>query len=302
MIKKYSGVVVPMVTPFTEKEEIDGAAVKRICENFVNNGVSPLLLGTTGESTSVSPENSQALVKAAVKAINKKVIVYAGLSGNCVKQNIESAQAYIDLGVDVIVSILPNYYPLTPQQMYDYYIKIADAVSCPVMIYNIPATTNMSIPLDIVVKLSEHPNICGFKDSERDEQRIEKCLSMFSDREDFSYFVGVAKYSAIALRKGADGIIPSTANFTPVMFRQLYEFSLAGKWDEAERIQNETNEIAKIYQEGRTLGQSLPAMKTMMSVLGICSPYSVLPLTTPSLDEQNEIIAATKEIMKKYSI
>lgn len=218
------------------------------------------------------------------------------------KQNIESAQAYIDLGVDVIVSILPNYYPLTPQQMYDYYIKIADAVSCPVMIYNIPATTNMSIPLDIVVKLSEHPNICGFKDSERDEQRIEKCLSMFSDREDFSYFVGVAKYSAIALRKGADGIIPSTANFTPVMFRQLYEFSLAGKWDEAERIQNETNEIAKIYQEGRTLGQSLPAMKTMMSVLGICSPYSVLPLTTPSLDEQNEIIAATKEIMKKYSI
>jgi len=302
MVKKYSGVVVPMITPFTEKGKIDSAAVVRICQNFVDNGVSPFLLGTTGESTSVSPESSKLLVKTAIKAINRKVLVYAGLSGNCVNQNIKSAKTYIDFGVDVIVTVLPSYYPLSSQQMYDYYIKIADSSSCPVMIYNIPSTTNMSIPLDVVQKLSEHPNICGFKDSERNEQRMGKCIKMFSEREDFSYFVGCAIFSAISLRKGADGIVPSGANFTPKMFRQLYDFSLAGKWDEAERIQNETNEIAKIYQDGRTLGQSLPALKTMMSVLGLCSAYTILPLTTPSVDEQNAIITATKEIMKKYEI
>lgn len=302
MKKKYSGVVVPMVTPFTDKEEIDSSSIVRICQNFADNGVSPLLLGTTGESTSLSAEDSELIVKTAVKTINTKVLIYAGLSGNSVKQNIKSANRYAGLGADVIVSILPNYYPLTPQQMNDYYIRIADTTSCPVMIYNIPATTNMSIPLDVVDRLSGHPNICGFKDSERDEQRMEKCINMFSGREDFSYFVGCAKFSAISLRKGADGIIPSTGNFTPGMFKHLYDLSLAKKWDEAEKIQNETDEIAKIYQGGRTLGQSLPALKTMMSVLGLCSPYTIMPLTTPSLEEQDDIIAATKEILKKYAV
>ena len=302
MTKKYSGVVVPMVTPFTEIGEIDVPAIIRISQNFVNSGVSPLLLGTTGESTSVSPDDSRLFVKTAVDAIKGKVLVYACLSGNCVKQNIETAKTYIDLGVDVIVSVLPCYYPLTSQQMFDYYTKIADTLPCPVMIYNIPATTKMSIPVDVVERLSEHPNICGFKDSERDEQRMEECLRIFAGREGFSYFTGYAKFSAVSLRNGADGIIPSTANFTPRMFKELYDLSLLGKWDEAERIQVETSEIAKIYQDGRTLGQSLPALKTMMSVLGLCSPYSILPLTTPSLEEQNEIIAATREIMKKYSV
>ena len=302
MTKKYSGVVVPMVTPFTENGEIDVPATIRICRNFANNDVSPLLLGTTGESTSVSPEDSRIFIKTAVDAINEKVLVYACLSSNCVKQNIDSAKIYIDLGVDVIVSVLPCYYPLTSQQMYDYYLGLADNVSSPVMVYNIPATTKMSIPIEIVQKLSEHPDICGFKDSERDEQRMAECLRIFAGREDFSYFTGFAKFSAISLKKGADGIIPSTANFTPRMFKQLYDFSLEGKWDEAERIQTETSEIARIYQEGRTLGQSLPALKTMMSVLGLCSPFSIPPLTTPSLKEQNEIVAATREIMKKYSI
>lgn len=302
MTKKYCGVVVPMVTPFTEIGEIDIPATIRISQNFLENGVSPLLLGTTGESTSVSTDDSRLFVKTAVDAIKGKVLVYACLSSNCVKQNIESAKMYIDLGVDVIVSVLPSYYPLTSNQMYDYYIKLAEIESCPLMIYNIPATTKMSIPIEVVQKLSEHPNICGFKDSERDIQRMEKCLRIFASREDFSYFTGFTKFSVISLKNGADGIIPSTGNFTPRMFKELFELSLQGKWDEAERIHIKTSEIAKIYQEGRTLGQSLPALKTMMSVLGLCSPYSVLPLTTTSLKEQNEIIESTKEIMKKYSI
>jgi dihydrodipicolinate synthase/N-acetylneuraminate lyase len=302
MKKKYSGVVIPMVTPFTGNGEIDSLAVEKICKSFTAQGCSTLLLGTTGESASLSPAQGKSLVRAAVSAINKKTTVYAGISGNCVSQNIDTAKACIELGVDVIVPILPHYYTLTSEQMHDYYIMMADALGCPVMVYNIPATTGMSIPLEIVEKLSLHPGICGFKDSERDEIRMEKCLSMFSGREDFSYFSGVARYATIALRKGADGIIPSTANLIPGLFRKLYDFSLAGNWGEAERLQNESDEIAKIYQEGRTLGQSLPALKTMMGVVGLCGPFSVPPLTTPPEHEQNEIRVATIEILKKYEI
>ena len=302
MTKTYAGVIIPMVTPFTKEGKIDVEATKRICNYFVNNGVSPLLLGTTGESTSVPAKDGKLFVKTAVEAINNRVTVYANLSGNCVQENIESAKAYLDYGTDVIVSILPCYYPLTPQQMIDYYLTLADSLNAPVMVYNIPATTNMSIPVEVVQELSKHPNIFGFKDSERDELRMEKCVNIFAGREDFSYFTGFAKLSASSLRKGADGIIPSTGNFIPKMFKQLYDYALQGNWDEAERLQFETGEIAKIYQEGRTLGQSLPALKTMMSVLGLCEPYSILPLTTPSLEEQKNIIGETKKMIEKYSI
>lgn len=302
MKKKYRGVVVPMVTPFTKEGKLDTSAVAKICQRFVEFGVSPLLLGTTGESTSVSISDSRLLVKTAVEAIKGQVKVYAGLCGSCVSQNIENAKSYVDIGADVLVSTLPSYYPLTPSQMLSYYERFADSVTQPIMIYNITATTHMSIPLDVVLTLSKHPNVKGFKDSERDELRMQECVNLFRNREDFSYFVGCAAFSAAALKLGADGIVPSTANFTPKMFKQLYDFSIAEKWEEAEKMQNETNEIAKVYQSNRTLGQSLQALKVMMSALDLCQPVAIPPLTDLTDNEQEGVLRATTIIMQKYQI
>lgn len=302
MSKEFCGIVVPMITPFTHEGKLDILAVEKICQRFVESGVSPFLLGTTGESTSVSSKDSRLLVKAAVDAVKGKVTVYAGLCGNSVSKNIDNAKNYIDLGADVLVSTLPSYYPLTPDQMKLYFETLAENVSKPVIMYNIPATTNMSIPLEVIQTMSLHPNIIGFKDSERDAQRVEQCAKMFRDREDFFYFLGYAALSSVALKLGADGLVPSTANFAPKMFKQLYDFSLAGQWEEAERMQRETNEIAQIYQNGRTLGESLQALKVMMSALDLCQPYAIPPLTNLSIDEQNSILKATKIIIQKYQI
>lgn len=302
MKKKYRGVIAPMITPFTKEGKLNISAVVKICQRFVEFGVSPLLLGTTGESTSVSISESRLLVKTAVEAIKGKVNVYAGLCGSCVSQNIENAKSYVDLGADVIVSPLPSYYPLTPSQMGSYYEKLADSVSQSIMMYNIPSTTHMSIPLDVVQAISKHPNVKGLKDSERGAQRMEECVQMFREREDFSYFSGDASLSSVVLKLGADGIVPSTANFTPKMFKQLYDFSLAGQWEEAERMQRETNEIAQIYQSGRTLGESLQALKVMMSALDLCQPIAIPPLTDLTDNEQKEVLRATKIIMQKYQI
>jgi 4-hydroxy-tetrahydrodipicolinate synthase len=302
MIKKYSGIVVPMVTPITEEGKIDLISVEKICLRFVEFGVSPFLLGTTGESPSLTSKNSHILIKKAVESISGKVNVYVGISGNCVSQNINRARVYQDLGVDILVSTLPCYYPLSAYQMRNYFEILAESVDKPVIMYNIPSTTNMSIPLEIVKDLSDHYNIIGFKDSERDVQRMEKCIEMFRDREDFSYFLGYAALSSIALKLGADGLVPSTANFTPGMFKKLYDYSLNEQWEEAERIQMETDEIAKIYQNGRTLGESLQALKVMLSALDLCQPIAIPPLTNLPFEEQQEILKATKRIMQKYQI
>lgn len=293
---KYNGVVVPMVTPVTAGGLLDKPAVERIIKSFVEAGVNPLLMGTTGEGNSVSTMQGQELIETAIKAAEGKITIYAGLTGNCFIEQLRQAGYYTAAGADVIVATLPSYYALTPEQMYNYYAKLADAIKGPLMLYNIAATTHMSIPVDVIERLSHHPNIVGLKDSERDMERMEKCIAIANGRDDFAYFCGWAAQSAKSLELGGNGIVPSTGNFVPGMFRQLYDAAIVGDMETANRLQDETNEIAKLYQAGRTLGQSLTALKVMMSTRGLCTPDMLMPLTRLNAEEEAEIIASAEAI------
>lgn len=293
---KYNGVVVPMITPVTKGGLLDKAAISKIIKSFVNAGVNPLLMGTTGEGNSVSTIQGQEFIEEAVKAADGKITVYAGLTGNCFIEQLRQAGYYSASGADVIVATLPSYYALTPDQMYNYYAKLADSIKGPLMLYNIAATTHMSIPVDVIERLSHHPNIVGLKDSERDMERMEQCIKIAEGRNDFAYFCGWAAQSAKSLELGGNGIVPSTGNFVPGMFRSLFDAAIAGDMETAYRLQDETNEIAKIYQAGRTLGQSLTALKVMMSTRDLCSPNMLMPLTRLTAEEEAEIAAKAAEI------
>ena len=293
---KYNGVVVPMVTPVTPNGFLDKPAVERIIKSFVNAGVSPLLMGTTGEGNSVSTIDGQELIETAVKAAQGKITIYAGLTGNCFIEQLKQAGYYSASGADVIVATLPSYYSLTPEQMENYYLRLADSIKGPLMLYNIAATTHMSIPVDVVQRLADHPNIVGLKDSERDMERMEKCTAIAKNRDDFAYFCGWAAQSAKSLELGGNGIVPSTGNFVPGMFQELYKAAVAGDMETAYRLQDETNEIAKIYQANRTLGQSLTALKVMMQTRGLCTPDMLMPLTRLSEAEEAEITAIAEGI------
>ena len=293
---KYNGVVVPMVTPVTPNGFLDKPAVERIIRSFVQAGVSPLLMGTTGEGNSVSTIDGQELIETAVKAAEGQITIYAGLTGNCFIEQLKQAGYYSASGADVIVATLPSYYSLTPEQMENYYRRLADSIKGPLMLYNIAATTHMSIPIDVIERLAAHPNIVGLKDSERDLERMEKCIAIADERDDFAYFCGWAAQSAKSLELGGNGIVPSTANFVPGMFRQLYDAAVSGDMDTAYRLQDETNEIAKLYQAGRTLGQSLTALEVMMQTRGLCTPDMLMPLTRLSAEEEAAIAAQAQAI------
>ena len=293
---KYKGVVVPMITPVTTEGDIDITAVEKIIESFAGQNVSPLLMGTTGEGNSVSPQQGFLFVKTAAKAARKRITIYAGLNGCCVSEHIRTANQYHQLGADVIVATLPSYYALTDEQMYNYYKTLADNITAPLMLYNIKATTHMSIPVEVVKRLSTHPNIVGLKDSERDLERMEACLAISKENPDFAYFCGWAAQSANSLLKGADGIVPSTGNFTPGMFAELYTAATSGNPDRANTLQNETDAIARIYQEGRTLGESLAALKVMMGTQRLCQPFMLAPLTRLTAEEEKEIVRKTNQI------
>ena len=280
-----------MVTPVKENGTLDTQAVERIIAFFAQAGVSPLLMGTTGEGNSVSQKDGQLFVETAVKAAQGRITIYAGLTGNCFAEQLAQAEAYTHAGADVIVATLPTYYALTEEQMENYYRTLASSIKGPLMLYNILATTHMSIPVEVIRRLADHPNIVGLKDSERDLERMAQCIEIAKGREDFCYFCGWAAQSAHSLELGGDGIVPSTGNFVPEMFQQLYEAAVKGDKATANRLQDETNEIAKIYQKDRTLGQSLTALKVMMQTKGLCEPWMLMPLTRLSAEEEKAIVS-----------
>ena len=288
---KYGGVVVPMVTPVTDDGHLDVASVERIVRFFADNKVAPLLMGTTGEGNSVSKEDGLLMVKTAVKAAEGRILVYAGLTGNCVSEQIIQAEAYTRLGADVIVATLPSYYPLTEAQMEDYYLRLADRIAGPLMMYNITSTTHMSIPVDVVERLSHHPKIVGLKDSERDLDRMRQIIGWAKDRFDFVYFCGWAAQSENSLLLGGNGIVPSTGNFAPELYQGIYEAVMTGDHERAIRLQEQTNRLGRIYQEGRTLGESLAALKVIMNAQGLCGKAMLPPLCRLSSDEEEQIIS-----------
>lgn len=296
MTKRFSGVVVPMITPLNNDLTVDAEAVERIMLMFAKHSIHPLVLGTTGESSSIGEKESIRFVETAVKHKSPNQCVYAGLVGNNVQNLIDRGNKYIQLGADCVVATLPSYYILNSEQMIAFYQTLANKINGPVMMYNIKATTQMSIPLDVIEKLCVHPNIFGLKDSERDAERMHTLIDKYKNKEDFAYFCGWGAQGAGSLQLGADGIVPSTGNIAPDLYQKLYNAASKQNWEECMKWQLLTDKIGLIYQKDKTLGQSLSALKILMNNSGICGTAMMPPLTELNDEEKSQVIQNFNEI------
>ncbi|MEI6197556.1 MAG: dihydrodipicolinate synthase family protein, partial [Verrucomicrobiota bacterium] len=222
MNKKYQGVVVPMVTPITPAGAVDLFAANRIVEHLLQGGVDGVFaLGTTGEGASVPQAEALRLVKSVVQQVGERALVYAGVNNNCIFDAATTGNQYLSAGADALVLLPPSYFPLQPSELFYSIKQLLDRLEGPAFLYNIPATTHHSIPLDIIEKLLGHPRLVGLKDSENDAQRLEKLVSRFSECPTFSLFIGVGMHMATMLSLGADGIVPSVGNLVPEICTKL---------------------------------------------------------------------------------
>jgi 4-hydroxy-tetrahydrodipicolinate synthase len=148
-----------------------------------------------------------------------------------------------------------------------------------------------------VSALSHHPKIVGLKDSERNEERLQAALTLRGQREDFCYFAGWAAQSAQTLLKGGDGIIPSTGNFAPGLYSDLYNAALQGNAEKAYELQKMSDALGNVYQGGKTLGESLWALKVLMKKEGLCDTYMMPPLHQLSNEEEQKVINSWEAVM-----
>lgn len=297
--KKYKGIIVPAVTPLTARFTLDEKAVEKMFAEFYQHHISPFILGTTGESASLSWELKKNYARKAVHEKQEGTILYAGISSNCFEESVDFAKFCFDIGVDAVAATLPSYYQLTESQMKKYFIDLAEAIKAPLVVYNIPATTYMSIPLGLIDELSHHPHIVATKDSERSEERLQQSLALWKDRTDFGHFLGWAAKSADALIGGSDGLIPSTGNLVPEIYSMMLKAVSEGNHSKAYEMQKLSDVYGNLYQGGRTLGESLWALKVLMKEKDLCESYVMPPLQSLSKEIENKLIKELQELQAK---
>lgn len=286
----HAGIVVPSVTPFTESGALDEEALGRILDRFLEAGAEGvLLLGTTGEAASIPASVRRRVVEVGVGWIDGRARVWAGIGGNCLAEVVEAAAAYVRAGADALLAHAPFYYPLEAEDVRAWFEDLADEVPVPLFLYNIPMTTGLSIPPEVVRALADHPNVAGIKDSEYDLQRMEEMLAWTREREDFAYFTGPSAHIARAAALGADGAVPGAGNLMPGLCREIRERALRGETEEAERLQERLKGAGDTYMAGRGVGHSVAALKVGMSALGLCGPWVLPPLRVPDEAERGAI-------------
>jgi len=284
--KKLSGVVVPLVTPVTTDGQLDLAALDRLIEFQIAGGVDGLLLlGTTGEGPSVPRPLRRPFIERAIATARQRLRLYVNVTGNSLADTLVEAKDCCALGADAIVALPPFYFPPRSTELTAWFRALLDGSPGPVLLYNIPATTRVSIPLEVIGELIGHPQFAGLKDSENDAQRHAELLRRFGGRADFSLFCGVGALMAQDLKAGMDGIVPSVGNLIPEVCHEFCAAVQRGDTTAAAQPAERMNAVAALYQNGYSLAESLAAIKSLLHLRGLCSPAVFPPLLPFPPDE-----------------
>ncbi|MBO0455634.1 4-hydroxy-tetrahydrodipicolinate synthase [Enterococcus hulanensis] len=298
---KITGIITAMVTPLSENG-IDEAATRKLVNKLINDGVHGLfILGTNGEFYALSEEEKLTLVKIVVDEAAGRVPIFAGSGGISTEAVIQLTNQFAELGVDAVSIITPYLIKISDEELIQHYQAIAANTNLPIILYNIPANTKISISEQVFKELIKIPRIVGIKDSSGQLENIQMYLDL-NDRADFSVLVGSDSLILPALQKGADGAVAATSNVLTKTDLGIYQAYLANDLEKAARLQESINDFRRVLK----LATVPSVLKYSLGLTGIPvgPPKSPVQGVTPELDtEIRNTLALYKEIegMEKLS-
>lgn len=290
-----------MVTPLSENG-IDEAATRKLVNKLINDGVHGLfILGTNGEFYALSEEEKLTLVKIVVDEAAGRVPIFAGSGGISTEAVIQLTNQFAELGVDAVSIITPYLIKISDEELIQHYQAIAANTNLPLILYNIPANTKISISEQVFKELIKIPRIAGIKDSSGQLENIQMYLDL-NDRADFSVLVGSDSLILPALQKGADGAVAATSNVLTKTDLGIYQAYLANDLEKAAQLQESINDFRRVLK----LATVPSVLKYSLGLTGIPvgPPKSPVRGVTPELDtEIRNTLALYKEIegMEKLS-
>ena len=286
-----AGIIPAMVTPFHADESLNVDALQLLTRFLIDGGVQGLFpTGSQGEFYALTPGERQRVWDIVVQETAGRVPVYAGTGGMSTREVIALNRLAERVGVSGVSVITPFFVTPSQEELRDHYVAIADATELPVILYNNPGRTGgVSLSVDLVARLSEHPNIIGIKDSSGDLSLtmayIEATHHAGEPGDEFAVLVGRDTLIFAGLIHGAKGSITATANVAPALVVAIYQAFLAGKLDEALVAQQKLAPLRHAFG----LGTFPVVVKEALSMVGIPAGPARGPVGSLSPDQRERL-------------
>ena len=278
----FEGSFVALVTPFKDDESLDEAKLKELIEFQIDGGTQGIVpCGTTGESPSLSDEEHDRVIELTVETVNGRVPIIAGTGSNSTTRTLRATEHAKAAGADAALIVTPYYNKPNQQGLYAHYMKIADSVDIPIVIYNVPGRCGTDILSETVAQLAEHPNIVGLKEATGELKRASEVVSMCPD--DFVVLSGDDINTLPILSVGGKGVISVVANVDPADIAETCNAFKAGNIELARKLHYKTMQLAvDLFIETNPI----PA-KTALMLMGKLNGQLRLPLAplTPANQE-----------------
>lgn len=285
----FSASQVALITPFTDDDRVDFAALKRLIDMHAGAGTDGLVIGgTTGESATLSRDEHAELIARSIEMIGGRMQLIAGTGSNSTAQTIDLSQATDIDGVDGFLLVAP-YYNKPPQRgLIEHFTAVADAVSKPVMLYNVPGRTVSDILPDTVAALAEHPRIVAIKDATGDLDRLAEQQAVCPSS--FQYFSGDDFTSCEFMLRGGHGVVSVTGNVAPALLAELCRLATAGVTKKARLIDARLAAL----NEAMFLESNPIPVKWALHTMGYCSKAIRLPLVRLATEHEPAVLTALK--------
>ena len=284
----FKGACTALITPFTDNG-IDLPAFERLIDSQIQSGIQALVvLGTTGEPPTMTPQEKKAAIQCCVSTAAGRVPIIAGAGSNNTAAAVEAAELARSLKADAVLSVTPYYNKCTPKGLHEHYQAIA-SVGLPVIIYNVPGRTGLNITPPVLESLADISGLVAVKEASGNIDQLTDMISRCGER--YTFYSGEDGLVLPMLALGAQGVISVLSNILPADMQKLCELFFGKEIQQAADLQIKLYPLIKaLFCEVNPI-----PVKTAASLMGICSANMRLPLTQMEDANRARLVSAILE-------
>jgi 4-hydroxy-2-oxoglutarate aldolase len=293
--KLCSGVLLPFTTPFDAEGEVDLRAVRANLELWNRAGVMGYVaLGSTGERVHLNEAERLRVVRAARETVSDQLAFVVGVGHQSTRETISETKVVASAGADAVLALTPHFYreAMTGEAFFQHFSTLADASPVPVILYNMPQNTGVTLAPEVAARLAEHENIVGIKDSSGHLLSLMEIIRLTGGSETgFVVMTGHGGALYPALCAGAQGAILAIGCIAPHLAVAVYESVRAGEHERARQVQEKMSALTK----GILARYGIGGLKAALDLLGYAGGHVRAPLQAPDEKGRREIANILKE-------
>lgn len=289
----FTGAGVAIITPFTKEGKVNYPALKTILEYQIVHGTDAIVIcGTTGESATLSHEEHTEAIRFTVETVAHRIPVIAGTGSNDTAYALHLSNEAEKIGVDGLLMVTPYYNKASQAGLIKHYTYLADRVSTPIIIYNVPSRTGCDVKPETYAELSKHKMIYAAKEASGNISSIAKTISLCE--KDFTIYSGNDDQITAIMSLGGKGVISVLSNVAPQVAHDIAAAALAGDFEQSRKLQIEYLELCNaLFMDVNPI-----PVKQAMNMMG----FDAGPLRMPLCEMNEANTAKLKSVMEKYGL